>query len=336
MPNNEFVLGVDLGGTKVLSAVIDSAGAVLARAKRKTQKLKTGEDVLRSLLESAREALAKSGLPTDALAAVGVGSPGPLDPQTGVIEFTPNMPFRNFPLRDRIQEDLGRPTFINNDVSLGTYGEWKLGAGVGVRDMVGIFVGTGTGGGLILNGELYEGFNRVAGEIGHIVVQLHGPRCGCGNRGCLEASASRTAISRMIAQAVGKGEKSLLADYLKGDPPSVRSSRLARAYAQGDKLARKVLDHVAEVLGVGIGSVINLLSPEIVVVGGGVIEALGAQYVKKIEAIASEWAFPVNMRNVRVAPAILGDDAIIQGAAAYARAQLPLPSTRLQAPGSGN
>ena len=238
---SEFILGIDLGGTKVLSAVIDASGDILGRAKKRTQKMTTGEQVCERLLESAHLALEESGIPIEKIAAVGIGSPGPLDPQTGIIEFTPNLPFRDFPLREKIEQALGRPVYINNDVNIGTFGEWKLGAGVGAVNMVGIFVGTGTGGGLILDGKLFEGSNRVAGEIGHMIVELDGPKCGCGNNGCLESIASRTAIARDIYRRIRKGQKSTLTDKLKGDPPAVRPKALARAYAGAGAAAISVL-----------------------------------------------------------------------------------------------
>jgi glucokinase len=316
---SDLFLGVDLGGTKVLSAVIDADGNILSRCKKRTQGLGSGENVYQTLIQSIHGAAEQAGVEVGQMKAVGIGSPGPLDPETGIVEFTPNLGFVNFPLRDRSQADLGRPVFVNNDVNVGTFGEWKLGAGRGIDNIVGIFVGTGVGGGLILNGALYEGFNRSAGEIGHTVVALNGDKCGCGNKGCLESVASRTGMSRIIQKRIKKGDKTALEDKFKGDPPTLRSKSLYRAYSAGDKVACETLDAAAEALGVTIGSVINLLCPQMVILGGGVIEALGEPYVEKIAKTAKEWAFDSNMRGVRIAEAQLGDDAGIHGAAAYAR-----------------
>ncbi len=205
---------------------------------------------------------------------------------------------------------------------MGVYGEWKMGAGRGVANLVGIFVGTGIGGGLVINDHLYEGYSRSAGEIGHVIVSLNGPKCGCGNRGCLEAMSSRTAISNAIFKSIEKGEKSVLAGKFKGNPPSVRSKSLAKAYAAGDKLTVRVLNEAADVLGIGIGSLINTLAPEMVILGGGFVDALGAPYIERVAAAARNWTFEVNRALVKIVPAQLGDDAIFQGAAAYAREKM--------------
>ncbi len=319
---SDLCMGVDLGGTKVLSAVIDDEGNVLSRCKKRTQGLGSGEHVYDTVIESIHGAAEEAEVEIDRMKAIGIGSPGPLDPDTGIVEFTPNLGFTNFPLRDRTQADLGRPVFVNNDVNIGTFGEWKMGAGRGIDNIVGIFVGTGVGGGLILNGELYEGFNRFAGEIGHTVIKINGDKCGCGNKGCLESIASRTGMSRIIQKQIKKGAETVLEDKFKGDPPTLRSKALCRAYSAGDKVARQVLDNAAKALGVTIGSIVNLLCPQMVILGGGVIEALGEPYVETISEFAKEWAFDTNMRGVRIAEAQLGDDAGIQGAAAYARVKL--------------
>ncbi|OPZ18969.1 MAG: Glucokinase [candidate division BRC1 bacterium ADurb.BinA364] len=316
---SDLFLGIDLGGTKVLSAVIDADGNVLGRGKKKTGSGRDGEEIFSRLIESAEKAIEDAEIDRGQIKAIGVGSPGPLDPRTGIVIFTPNLGFRDFPLRDRVAEALGAPTFVNNDVSIGTFGEWQMGAGRGVRDLIGMFVGTGIGGGLILDGKLYDGFNRVAGEIGHMPMAEGGPKCGCGNRGCLEAFASRSAISNALIKALEAGEPSALRGEFKGDPPAIRSKALARAYAAGDALTVKTLDQAAKTIGKAVGSLANILCPEMFVLGGGFIEALGADYVAKIDRAAREWAFEINMRDVKIVPASLGDDSAIQGAASYAR-----------------
>jgi len=318
---SQHVIAIDLGGTKVLSAIISETGEVLGRAKERTQRQKSADDVFRAVLLAVEGALNDSKVPLSEIDAIGVGAPGSLDPDRGVILFSPNLAFRNFPLAERLTLNIGRPAFVANDANMGVFGEWKMGAGQGTSNLIGIFVGTGIGGGLVINGKLHEGFSRSAGEIGHVAITLGGPRCGCGNRGCLEAMASRTAISNAIYTAVQKGEKSSLAGKFKGEPPSVRSKSLSKAYASGDKLARRILDEAAEILGIGIGSLINILAPEMVVLGGGFAEALGDSYLERVSTVALNWTFEVN-RSTRIVRAQLGDDAIIQGAAAYARMKM--------------
>ncbi len=334
MADSGLVVGIDLGGTKVLACVITAKGEILGREKERTQRINSEEGIFQAIISAVEGAMAQAEVEKGMLQAIGVGAPGTLDPDSGTILFSPNMPLRNFALAQKLGDAFGCPCYVGNDANMGVFGEWTRGAGQGVSNMIGVFVGTGIGGGLVLDNQLYEGSGRVAGEIGHMVVQMGGPKCGCGNRGCLEAMASRTAISNTLYKAIQKGEKSQLAGKFKGNPPAVRSKALSKAFAEGDRLVRRIVNEAAEILGMGLGSLANILSPEMIVLGGGVVDALGQEYVKIASTVALNWTFEANRKVLKIVPAQLGDDAIVHGAASWARMRLqrdyPVLSPRMQ------
>jgi glucokinase len=313
------VVGVDLGGTKVLAGVVDSGHRILARAKRATPAAEGGPAILRAIREAIDEALGAAGMSPAEVVGVGIGSPGPLDPETGVILFSANMNVRNFPLGPALAEALGRPVLVRNDVRVGGYGEFRLGAGRGYRDLLAAFVGTGIGGCVILRGEVVAGATGNAGEVGHILVKSGGPRCGCGRRGCLEALASRTAIARRIFKAIRRGEPTVMAERLHSKADRLKSRDLAAAYASGDAVTVREVQRAARFLGLGLASLINVFGPEIVVIGGGVTEALGAPYLDLVRVAAREQILFDPAGRIRIEPAALGDDAGILGAALMAR-----------------
>ena len=316
------ILGIDLGGTKVMAAVLDPAGVIIARARAKTRGWRDDEEVFATIAGVGGRAIEEAGIDQDQLAAVGIGAPGPIDFDTGYIIETANLRFKNFPLGPRIAEHFGRPAIIENDVNAGMYGEFKAGAAVGTKDVLGVFVGTGIGGGLILNGALYRGFNNGAAEIGHMIVQAGGPRCGCGNRGCLEAMASRTAITRDIQNAIKRGKRSVVSRKVARKNAVLSGKELKAAYDSGDELITKIVHRAARLIGIGIGSLLNVLGPEMVVLGGGLVEAFGDDFVNRIDLTARKTAFEINSRNVRIIRTKLGDDAGVIGSAALARESL--------------
>lgn len=314
------VVAVDLGGTKILAAVVDTAGRILCRTKAKTPVAGGSRKVLATVASCVRRAIKDSGIAPERVRAVGIGVPGPLDPDAGIVKIAPNLRWENVAVKDLLEKRLSLPVHVENDVNAGTVGEHRLGAGVGVNDLIGIFVGTGIGGGLVFNGRLHHGFGKVAGEIGHMIIEVKGPRCGCGNRGCFEALASRTAIVRDLAKAIAKGGDSVLAKKFRGKVvPRIGSRDLAKAFQNGDKLTVKVIKRAARRCGVAVASLLNLLNPEMVILGGGVVEALGTDYVKLVAEAARKRTFDVTFENVRIVPALLGDDAVLLGAACVAR-----------------
>jgi len=316
------ILGIDLGGTKVMAAVLDRDGRIVARARAKTRGWRDDEEVFATIAQVGHRAIQTAGLDQDHLAAVGIGSPGPIDFDTGYIIETANLKFKNFPLGPRIAEEFGHPTIVENDVNAGVYGEFKAGAAVGARDVLGVFVGTGIGGGLILNGALYRGFSKAAGEVGHTIVKAGGPRCGCGNRGCLEAVASRTSITRDIRKAIKRGYRGVLSKSLVKTTDQLSGKDLKVAYDAGDQLVTKIIHRAAKLIGVAIGSQLNLLGLELVLLGGGVVEAFGDPFIERVEIAARDFAFDMNAKDARITRAALGDDAGVIGAAMLAREAL--------------
>ena len=314
------VIGVDMGGTKILSAVIDAEGRILGTAKVPTKANKEASEVIDRIAASIRKSIDKSGVAAESIQAVGIGAPGPLDPATGVVIFAPNLGWRDVPLKAELEARLGFPTFVDNDVNIGTLGEHVFGAGRGVQNLVGIFVGTGIGGGIILQGELFHGASKTAGEVGHIIVKAGGPRCGCGTRGCLEAIASRTAMAKQFQKAIlKKKKKSVIFELTNGDLGTIRSGVLAKAIRLNDKLTLKIFKKVTKYLGIGIGSIVNFLNPEMIVLGGGVVEALDDTFLDDIRDAAEKYALPNTLDGVQIVRAALGDNSGILGAAALAR-----------------
>lgn len=317
------VIAVDMGGTKILAAVVNAEGDILGTAKIPTKADKGAAVVIDRIASCIQKAVDKSRVARASIQAVGIGAPGPLDPGTGIVLFAPNLGWTDVPLKTELENRVGLPTFVDNDVNVGTLGEHAFGAGKGISTLVGIFVGTGIGGGIIMDGELFHGASQTAGEIGHIIVKAGGPRCGCGTRGCLEALASRTAITRQLQKAiVKKGKKSILPELTGGDLKLIRSGALAKALRSNDKLTMKVFKKATKYLGVGIASIVNFLNPEMIVLGGGVVEALDDSFLDDIAAVVADYSLPNTLSGVRIVKAQLGDDAGILGAAALARQRL--------------
>jgi glucokinase len=302
-----------------MAAVVDVEGRIVGRGRAKTRAWRSDEEVFATIARVGRRAIENAGITDSQVEAVGIGAPGPIDFDTGYIIETANLKFKNFPLGPRLATEFGRPTIVENDVNAGVYGEFRAGAARGAQNVIGVFVGTGIGGGLIVNGGLYRGFSQGAGEVGHIVVKAGGPRCGCGNRGCLEALASRTGIVREIRRVTKRGKPSSVTNLLKKGTDLLSGKDLKTAYDSSDEVVRKIIHRTARVIGIGIGSLLNVLGSEMVVLGGGVVEAFGDDFVTRIEYSARDFAFEINAKNVKFARAELGDDAGVIGAAMLAR-----------------
>ena len=313
------VAAIDLGGTKILAAIFAPDGSVVSRAKTSTDAERGASVVVDRMAEAVRDAAREAGVEPASLAGVGVGAPGPIGEDGGVVQVAPNLGWIEFPLRDELAGRLGRPVFLGNDVSVAVLAEHRVGAGRGTRHMVGIWPGTGVGGGIIADGRLYGGARQMAGEIGHITVKAGGPKCGCGGRGHLEALCSRTAIVKEIAKQAKRGAKTELSKIAGKDLMRATSGDLRKAYEREDKLVVKVLDRAARYLALGIASAANLLNPELVVLGGGVVEALGEPFVERVRALTRKQPLEAVTRDLRIEASQLGDDAGITGAALLVR-----------------
>jgi glucokinase len=316
---------MDLGGTKILAAVVTKEGRILAEAKQKTRAVKGPDAVVLRMVETAQQAVRQAGITWEKVQGMGVGAPGPLDPTTGIVYKTPNLPgWDHVPLAPRLSEALGVPVCLENDVNLGTLGEYTRGAGQGTKDMVGIFVGTGIGGGLILGGKLRSGYRNAAAEIGHMTIFADGPVCGCGKRGCAEAVASRTAIERDIRLGIAAGRESRVAKFINKGGKRLTSGVLAKALRQGDPLVTEVMGRAQWYLGLLTASIVNFVDPEMVVFGGGVVEALGDKFLEPIRVTARQYYIKqTDADKVRIVAATLGDHAAVLGAAALACQQAP-------------
>ncbi len=313
------VLGIDMGGTKILVAVVADDQRILGRAKRTTPAKEGGPAIVEAIVGAADEALESAGLTREDVVAAGIGSPGPLDVNAGVILFSANLNVKNFPLGPQLSVALNRPVLVQNDVRVGGYAEFRLGAGRGYRDIIAAFVGTGIGGCVILGGEIVLGATGNAGELGHIIVKAGGPRCGCGARGCMEALASKTAIARRVSKAARRGLPTVLTEKMARKGGRLKSGDLSEAVAAKDLVALKEVHRAAHFLGIGLGSLINVFGPEIVIIGGGVAGALGQPYLDLVRTAARSQALTDPQGKIRIERAALGDDAGILGAALLAR-----------------
>jgi glucokinase len=312
--------GVDLGGTKIQTVVVDARDKVLGQSRVPTPVEGGPEDVVDAITRALGAAADEAGLATDSLTGVGVGAPGGIDPEKGLLLNPPNLPGFNgeFPLGPQLEDSLGTRVKLGNDVSVATEAEFRLGAGKPYTSILGVFWGTGVGGGIILNGEQWAGRGS-AGEIGHVVVVKDGDRCGCGRRGCMEAYAGRGRMEEKARHRHKKGEKTRLFEIMEQRGRDRLTSGIwARALAHNDKLAVELIDAAIEALGVGVASCQNVLDVEAVIIGGGLGTRLGEPYAKRIAK-----AMKPHLFNDEHPPAIkvatLGDLGGAMGAALLAK-----------------
>jgi glucokinase len=276
--------GIDLGGTKIEAVIVSSQNTVLGSARRRTPTEGGPEDVAEQMIEAVRSAAEAADIDTDALRGVGVGSPGVVDPETGTVSTARNLPDweGSFGLGDALSKGLGRPVFVGNDVQVATDAEFKLGAGKPYKSILGVFWGTGVGGGLVLNGKPWIGRGG-AGEIGHMVVKIGGAKCPCGRRGCMEAYAGRGAMEARARRRADEGRKTDLFKLMKDHKRTrLTSSIWGRALDHGDKLATELINDAVEALGAGVASAVNLLDVEAVIIGGGLGVRFGEPMAQRI------------------------------------------------------
>ncbi len=316
--NEKYVIGVDLGGTKIYSAVVTQTGEIIAGSRKKTKSERGFKEVVKRIKKTIDLALEEAGLTSDDVVAVGIGSPGPLDLQKGTIIDTPNLKWRNAPLRSELQQLTGKPVALDNDGNVGILGEFAYGAARGAQHVIGLFIGTGIGGGIIVDGRLLHGFNENAGELGHMILSPDGPKCGCGNKGCIEALAGRLAIERDIRAAHKAGMKTKIFDNIEDPQSRLRSKLLADAYFNHDPVVKGIIDRAAQYVGLAVASLLNIFNPQVVVLGGGLVEAIGEAYVQTVRETARKNVFDIAIKNVKIAAAELKDDSAVLGAAKLA------------------
>ncbi|NIN70289.1 MAG: ROK family protein [Anaerolineae bacterium] len=311
-------LGIDLGGTKIITAIVDGRGRIVARDYRETEAQDGPTAVLGQMTEAASSVIAESGVNSAGITGVGIAAPGPIDAHSGVVTAPPNLPgWKDVPLKQLIKDRLGLPTALENDANAAALAEHRFGAGRGTKHMIYVTASTGIGGGFILDGRLYAGATGSAAEIGHMTILPNGPFCGCGNRGCLEALASGRAIAGEARELVHGGARTRIADLAHGDPDRISAKLVAQAAAEGDAEAGRILDQAMSYLGIGMANLVNLFNPELLVIGGGLTK-MGERLFGPVRSIIDQRAFPANAHAVRVIPAELGDDVGVLGAAAVA------------------
>ena len=313
-----YLVGVDLGGTKILTALADETGNVLTEIKVATEAAGGYAHVIDRLVDTIRQVREQAGVSAEAIKGVAVGSPGPLSAESGVVHFAPNLGWRDVPIKKLLIERLKTRVFIDNDANLAAFGEFVYGAGQGVAHMVYFTVSTGVGGGLILDGRLYHGIGDGAGELGHMQIMPDGPLCACGAKGCLEALASGTAIARMAKELVTNGKGQGILEQAKGKADDISAVTVATAAAAGDQEAKKIIAQAAGYLGIGVAGVINIFNPELVVFGGGVME-IGEPIWREIRREVAARAFHSSGKQANLVPAKLGQRAGVLGAVALCR-----------------
>ena len=303
---------LDVGGTKVLGAIFNSKNEIIYRLKKRS---KSGgdasADVEKVIIGVVEEMIKESGIDQSKLNAIASCAPGVIDQEHGVVLFTPNLPWRDYDMASSMRKKFGVPFFVGNDVNLGVLGEYHFGAARGYKNIVGLFVGTGLGGGLILNGSLYTGNQFKAAEYGHMILDPEGPLCNCGQRGCLEAFSSKQGMSAYIRQQIARGRETQMAEAVQEGV--FRSKKLKKALESGDKVAVEAVDRACHWLAVATGNLINTFSPDLILYGGGVIEAVGDLFLSKILDEVDRYCMPQIRSTVTLKNASLGDDSILYG-----------------------
>jgi glucokinase len=321
----QFIIGVDLGGTNIAAGAMPTDGTrEIGMRMAPTHSEEGAEAVVDRIARMFEDVIAQTQAETGAdrsdFLGVGIGSPGPLDRARGIVIVSPNLAWRNFPLRDEVSKRVNLPAALDNDANCATLGEWWCGAAKGGRNVVGITIGTGIGGGLIFDGKLYHGSSDGAGEIGHTTIDPTGRRCKCGNYGCLEAYASGPAIAERAREELEVDGDSILLEMVEGDASRITAQIVFEASKRGDVVATQVVRDTAHFLGVGVSNLINVLNPDIVVIAGGVTQA-GDLLFDPLRAEIKRRAFKSLVDACRVVPGALPLSAGVVGAVAIFRAQ---------------
>jgi len=322
----QFIVGVDLGGTNIAAGAMPTDGTREIAMRMGLTRADEGsaavvERIVKMIEDVIEQTRAETGAARSDFLGVGIGSPGPLDRARGVIIVTPNLGWKNFPLRDEVASRVNLPASLDNDANCATLGEWWCGAARGGRNVVGMTIGTGIGGGLILDGKLYHGSSDAAGEIGHTTIDSTGRRCKCGNYGCLEAYASGPAIAQRASELLKVNGDSILHEIVNGDITRITAQTVFEASKRGDPVAIEVVRDTAHFLGVGISNLINIFNPDTVVIAGGVTQA-GDQLFDPLGVEVRRRAFKSAVEACRIVPGALPLSAGVVGAVATFKAQM--------------
>ncbi|MFT3952527.1 MAG: ROK family glucokinase [Oscillospiraceae bacterium] len=309
-----YYVGIDLGGTNIKAGVVDSDYQIISKHSVKTALPRPAEEICADMAACAVEAVKKAGLTMDDIDSVGIGTPGIANSKSGIIEYSNNLGFVNVPMAEWISAKLGKPAFIENDANAAAYGEYVAGAAKGADHAVCITLGTGVGGGIIIDGKIYAGFNFGGAEIGHTVIEVDGPPCTCGRKGCFEVFSSATGLIRMTKEALEADPASLMHTMRKDDAKV--SARLAfDAMRAGDATAKAVVDKFIKYLAAGITNTINIFQPDVLCIGGGVCNEGDALLLPLLEIVKREVYTRNSPKNTEIVIAKLGNDAGLIGAA---------------------
>jgi len=311
------VLAIDLGGTNIKSAVLLPDGRIIYFKNYPTPADKGPREVVKKILFAIRDTLGKTDLEVFRLSGIAIAAAGILDAKNGVVTSSPSLTgWHNVPLRDMIVGELGVDICLINDASAAALGEYRFGAGRGTGNLVYLTVSTGIGGGIIIDGNLYNGTDGCAGEIGHMIIEAEGPQCNCGNFGCLEILASGTAMANEAKRRISRNETSCISEFAGGNSDNITAEIVALAAKQGDSLACEVINRAAYYLGVGLANVVNIFNPEVIIIGGGVSK-MGDMLLRPARKVVKQRAFRLPVRTARIVRSRLGDKAGIIGAAIY-------------------
>ncbi|MBR1430505.1 MULTISPECIES: ROK family protein [Ruminococcus] len=315
----KYYVGIDLGGTNIVAGVVDEEYNIIAKASTKTNCPRPEKEIADDMARMAIEAVKNAKLSMDQIEWIGVGTPGIANSETGIIEYSNNLGFKNTPMVKYIQETIDKPVFIENDANAAAYGEFVAGAAKGAKNAVCITLGTGVGGGIIIDGRIYSGSNFAGAEIGHTVIEVDGAQCSCGRKGCFEAYSSATGLIRMTKEAIAEHPDCIMAqsEKEKGKVTARTSFDCMRA---GDKYAKAVVDKYIKYLAAGITNTINIFQPDILCIGGGVCNEGDPLLLPMKELVAKEVYTRNSEKNTEIVIAKLGNDAGIIGAAFLGRA----------------
>ncbi len=307
-------IGIDIGGSKIAAGIVNENGA-MAHLKKIVTKTEKGYDgVKEDIIRLVQDIIQETDVQNKKIERIGIATAGQIEKTSNIILFSPNLGWHNVPLKDDIEKTFRIKTHIENDVNAATYGEWKFGLKGVTQDVLGIFIGTGIGGGLILDGKLYRGFSNVGAEVGHTILNPYGYRCNCGNCGCFEAYCGGAYIVERVKKKIEKGYRGKIFDLVGGNTEHLHAGIIEEAYMLKDDLCTQIWQEVIEYLGAGVASLVNLLNPEIVVLGGGVI--YGTKYlIHEMETILKKRALSASLTDLYIEKARLGEEAAMVGVA---------------------
>lgn len=310
-----YKLGIDLGGTNIAVGVVNENFEIVGTGKMKTNLPRSAEEIADDMVKAALMAIEDAGLELSDIDSCGVGTPGSVDPNTGVVAYANNLDFENVPLAKLLKDRLGKDFFVENDANAAAFGEYIAGAGKGTRNFAAITLGTGVGGGIVIDGKLYSGSNHAGGELGHTVINFDGEMCSCGRRGCFEAYASATALIRQTKEAMLKDKDSVMWKLCEGNIEKASGRTAFDAMRAGDASGKSVVDSYTRYIAIGIINIVNTFQPEKMCIGGGISKE-GDILVKPIEKIMETEDYARNMKDkAQIVTAKLGNDAGIIGAA---------------------